>query len=80
MSNRLKDLIDTYLVKHGNNGFVLLGQVLDRDAKTIRRWKDGGAVPNAHLAYKLALACGCTEEDALSVAKEAFSGVTEKTA
>lgn len=69
MSSRLRNLIQTQLVKKGPALKVELCQAIDRSEQTLNRWlKDG--VPNAHEAYKLALACGCSEEEALKIAKE----------
>lgn len=69
MSSRLRKKIETLMVKKGPAGKVELCQAIDRSERTLDRWlKDG--VPTAHEAYRLAVACGCTDEEALQIASE----------
>lgn len=69
MSSRLKDVVKAYLSEKGETAKAQLAVSLKRHQATIERWiRDG--VPSAEDAYSLALACGCSEEDALELAKE----------
>jgi hypothetical protein len=70
MSQRLREVLQKILIKEGEAGKKRLAKAVGRTStKTIDRWlKDG--VPKAHYAYKLALQCGCSEEDALKMAQE----------
>jgi hypothetical protein len=72
MGRRLKEVIERYLVKNGSEGKTQLSLTLHKAPRTIDRWlKDG--ITSAHNAYKLALACGCSEEEALELSKECSS-------
>jgi hypothetical protein len=69
MSSRLRKIIETLTVEKGPAAKVELCQAVDRSERTLDRWlKDG--VPTAHDAYRLALACGRTKEEALAIAAE----------
>lgn len=70
MSRRLKETVEQYLTKKGSAvGKAELCAAVGKGEATLRRWiKDG--VPTSHDAYALALACGCTEDEALLIAKE----------
>lgn len=69
MSSRLRKTIETLLVKKGPAAKVGLCEAIERSEQTLNRWLRDG-VPTAHEAYKLALACGCTDEEALALAAE----------
>lgn len=71
MSGRLKDAVEQYLTKRGSAvGKAELCAAVGKGEATLRRWlKDG--VPTSHDAYTLAKACGCTEDEALHLAREA---------
>lgn len=70
MSKRLEELVQVYLIKNGQgDAMASLASMTGKSEETIRRWiRDG--FPNATGRYKLALACGCSEEEALEIAKE----------
>lgn len=69
MSERLLAAFEGLFIRKGTQVYTDLGAILKKSPKTVRRWiKDG--VPNSHDGYMLALACGCSEADALEIAKE----------
>lgn len=70
MSGRLLEVLRNYLVVHGNEGLATLSGAVDRHQVTVERWIKTGRIPSPNYAYKLALACGCTPEDSLDMAKD----------
>lgn len=69
MSDRLRNVMTEYLIKQGDKGKAYLARRMDKSLKTIDRWaKDGVSDPRK--SYKLALACGCSEDEALEIAKQ----------
>jgi hypothetical protein len=44
-----------------------LTKAVNKSDRTVRRWFKKG-VPTSHDAYLLALACGCSEQEALALA------------
>lgn len=79
MSQRLTYTIRQYLTRKGNAGMATLCVEMDRTSQTILRWLRVG-FPSAHDAYKLAVAAGCTEEEALDLANECFPQEAKRTA
>ena len=79
MSMRLQNVLSRHLLKTGEEGLAELSRTFDRSSKTIERWAREG-VSNPRKAYKLALACGCTEEDALRMAEECTQERARETA
>lgn len=79
MSKRLRDALARVRVKKGRPGLRELARSLDVTLKTIERWEEKG-VPDEHKAYQLALACGCSEEEALAIGMECSSVKVEETA
>ena len=69
MSERLRSIVDDYLTKHGVAGKAHLCIAIDRSEVTLWRWRNEG-VPSTREAFKLAVACGLNEEEALKLAKE----------
>ena len=69
MSKRLQDLISNALIERGPAAKVEMCAAIERSEQTLNRWMREG-IPSAHEAYRLALACGCTKEEALKLAKE----------
>lgn len=69
MSERLKDMIETYLIHAGTNGAWKLSTAANVSMRTVYLVKNNRHVPKPDVAYKLAKACGATEEEALALAK-----------
>lgn len=77
MTTGIRTLIGEFITKHGRPGKARLCEAVGKSENTLNRWlKDG--VPDAHDAFKLALACGIEEKEALRIAREeALPAVTE---
>jgi plasmid maintenance system antidote protein VapI len=64
----------------GVMGVARMAASINRGPKTIDRYIKGESAPSEQNAYKLALACGFTQEDALKIAKECTSIRARETA
>lgn len=53
---------------------------VDKHQGTVERWKRTGRIPDIHDRYLVALACGCSNEEAVKIANEASSGRARETA
>jgi transcriptional regulator with XRE-family HTH domain len=62
-----------YLIVRGPTAKAVLSQQAEKSPRMIERYMSGAASPSQHTAYKLALACGLNEEDALALARECSS-------
>lgn len=71
-NERLMSVVNDALIK---SGMRALQSAAGMTEATIRRVANGRAKPRRRSAYKLALACGCNEEDALALARECTSRV-----
>lgn len=69
MTIRIKDLLNRYIEEHGRTGKAQLCIAVRKSENTLNRWLRTG-VPNPQDAYKLALACGYNEKEALRLARE----------
>lgn len=68
----VRDLLENYLIKNGEKGKKHVCKAVGKSRRTIDRWiKDG--IPDRHDAFKLAVACGCEEAEALRLAREEVS-------
>lgn len=65
-SERLKEQVDKYVTKHSRTH---LSAAIGVSESQLSRWLKNG-VPNRNKAFRLALACGCSEEEAHEIAKE----------
>lgn len=63
---RLQDLF----IKGGRPERLRLAVAIGRHEQTLDRWLRNGAIPSTPDAYKLAVAAGFTEGEALEIAKE----------
>lgn len=63
----------TVVVKEGEAGKSRLSVAADRGVRMIERYMSGTSIPTRSTSYRLALACGCSEEDALKIAEEGSS-------
>lgn len=79
MSKRLVELIDKTLLKMGKNGLEKLAIQSGLSPSSVRNAKRTGHLSLGN-GYKLALACGCSDEEALSIAKECSSDQATDTA
>lgn len=69
MSERLRDLVETYLIRMGRRAEVKLAAEAELSPSTIRNVRNGH-IPSPETTYRIALACGLTPEEALLIAKE----------
>ena len=76
MNERLRQKIDRVLIEQGAEGKARLSKAVKRSERTFERWLRQG-IPTQHDAYKLALACGCTRNQALALACEEPEAVRE---
>lgn len=77
MSERLIKLVNDALIKKG------MRALLDKTGLSetaVYNIASGIRVPRRHNAYKLALACGVSEEDALAIAYECHPQEAKRTA
>lgn len=72
-------MIQKYLIKAGRNGMAQLSIDSGLSISTLRKTLSGH-IPLGDNTYRLALACGCTEEEALNLAKECPSKTARETA
>lgn len=83
MSERLRRGIETVLTREGEAGERRLAKAADRSFKTLSRWAREG-LPSTkdaqHSAYKLAKACGYSEEESLDIVREWSSEAARETA
>jgi len=79
MSERLMGLIQGYLVKN-DAGMARLAVAVGMHQGTVQRWIKEGRIPNSHSRYLVALACGCSEQDAASLAGDCSSELAKETA
>ena len=79
MSKRLLGLIQQFLMKE-EQGAAKLALAVKKHQGTIQRWINAGRVPNSRDRYRLALACGCSHEEALQLADEGSSEAARETA
>jgi len=69
MSTGIKALIAEYITKHGRPGKAQLCVAVGKSENTFNRWLKEG-IPTAYDAFKIALACGLEEPEALRLARE----------
>lgn len=69
MNEKLREVVDQFLMKEGPAGKAVLAAAASKHPGTIDRWIKNGC-PTAHDAYTIALACGCSEQQARTLANE----------
>ena len=69
MTMSIRDAVEQHIIKHGRAGKTQLCKAVNRHEKALDRWMKQG-FPTAHIAFKLALACGIEEHEALRLARE----------
>jgi hypothetical protein len=83
MSDRLREIIQCHLVKAGKEGRARLCLEAEISLSTLSGYLGKRAhqsTPRPETAYRVALACGCTQEEALELSKECSSEAKENTA
>lgn len=70
MTERLRQLINDYVVKAGKNAMAKLSVESDVSLRTLYLIRNEGHVTSANNVLKIAVACGLSEEDALELAKD----------
>jgi hypothetical protein len=74
MGERLKDMIETYIIRAKRGGAVKLSIEAACGLRVIYNIKNEGHVPSPQIAYRLAKACGANEKEALAIAKQCPTG------
>lgn len=72
MSKRLMEKIERYLVTE-ESGVTKLALAVNKHQGTVQRWITARRIPGARDRYNIALACGCTDEEAFEFSKESLS-------
>lgn len=67
MTQRLRDKLKLFVIKQGPKAKEALSQAAGKSPRMIDRYLNGEAEPSQHTSYKLALACECSEEEALAL-------------
>lgn len=67
--SRLINKMREHIAVNGMAGKADLCKAANRGMRSVETWLAGKPVPET-LRYKLALACGCTHEEALELAQE----------
>lgn len=81
MTVRLKDKLTQYLIINGKaKGKAQLSLAIGKSVRMLDRYLSGDSVPSPEIAYNLALAAGCTKDDALEIATECLAGRAKETA
>lgn len=79
MNKRVLELVELQLAKAGPKGrvkaFAALASKLNIGTTTLHRWMATG-FQDATQSYKTALACGCSEAEALEIFKECLHKAT----
>lgn len=70
---RLEKVLSKYLTVNGTKGKGALVQATGKSDRQIDRYAKGQSTPPSSVAYTLALACGCSAEEALKIASECTS-------
>lgn len=73
MSKRLQDRVENFIIKTGKNARTMLADAADVSPGTIdnvRGKRSGNHTPSAPMLYRIALAVGFTEDEALQIARE----------
>jgi hypothetical protein len=79
MSRSLLKWVDEFLRREGPGSKGVLCRAIGRSERTLDRWLKNG-VPTAHDVYKLAVTCGCSDEEALEISRECFPEAARETA
>lgn len=67
MSKRLLGKIREFQAKE-KAAIAKLAVAVEKDPVTVRRWLNANRIPDSHDRFKIALACGCSEAEAVELA------------
>lgn len=67
MSKQLLGKIREFLAKD-RAAMARIAVAVEKDQATVRRWINANRIPNSNDRYKVALACGCSEIEAVELA------------
>lgn len=77
MIEQLRNMVQDWVIKAGENGVERLAVGSGVSPSTIRDVIKTGHLPRARTIYRLALACGRDEEEARALAKQRLSAARE---
>lgn len=80
MNERLKNLIETYMIRAGKNAALKLAGEAGCGVRMIYAIKNEGRVPKPAVTYRIVKACGVTEDEALRMSQESASTPARDTA
>lgn len=85
MHERLREMARQLVVRKGEEGMEVLRRVAGEKNKpksrdTILRYINGKTAPSDHVAYKIALACGCSDSQALALASQGPTDTAKESA
>ena len=70
MSRRLMEKMNRMILVEGAKGKAKLALAAGKSERMIDRYRQGKSKPSSDVVVQLALACGCTEQEALALASE----------
>lgn len=70
MSHEIRQLVNDVLAREGESGKARLSMAVQRGVRMIERYAAGTSNPSQSISYKLALACGRSDREALRIAQE----------
>lgn len=70
MSRNLVKAIETVMIREGQTGKGRLADVIGVGTRQIERYVDQDVTPKPDVAYKLAVACGLSDVEALRISAE----------
>lgn len=80
MTMGVLEVLETYLIEHGEPGKRHVCKAIKKSQRTLDRWRKNG-IPDPHDAFTVALACGRNRAEALELAKaQAAPEVAKETA
>ena len=76
MSGRLKDLVENFMLRT-ENAAAKLSVAAECGVRMVYKVKNEDYVPSPPTPYRLAKACGASEDEALDIAKECEEALSE---
>jgi hypothetical protein len=68
MTTGVLEVLEEYLIEHGEPGKRHVCKAIKKSPRTLDRWRKDG-IPDPHDAFRVALACGKKRPEALELAK-----------
>ena len=62
--------MNDFVTVNGMAGKAKLSEATNCNMRSVERWLSGKIIPSTQKRYQLALACGCTHQEALELAQE----------